>query len=188
MLTWANCMAQRMFFHQIAKYNREEAFRRMLKDITYNGGILAEGAGLIKNGENGKGLRSRWYPSTLKRRIADIAAIENRLEFIEGDGLRVIEANSARKDVAFFIDPPYTQAGRRLYKYHQIDHKRLFDLVKRVSGDFIITYDAASEIEEMASQRELEVERVVMKTTHHLKKCELVIGRNLGWLREMLEG
>jgi DNA adenine methylase len=165
---------------------RERAFQTILRNRISHGGILADGAGLIKNGENGKGLTSRWYPETLKRRIADIAIIANRLEFIEGDGLKVMEHNVNRKDVAFFIDPPYTKAGRRLYKYHQIDHKRLFDIVKQIKGDFLVTYDAAPEIEVMAEKQNLDIEKVLMKTTHHLRKYELVIGRDLGWLREML--
>ncbi len=165
---------------------KDRAFQTILRNRFNHGGILAEGAGLIKNGENGKGLKSRWYPSTLKNRISDIAAIEERLEFIEGDGLKFIEANLKRKDVAFFIDPPYVQAGRRLYKYHQIDNEQLFDLVMKVKGDFLLTYDSAPEIEELALQRDLEIEKVIMKTTHHLKKIELVIGRNLGWLQNML--
>jgi hypothetical protein len=32
-----------------------------------------------------------------------------------------------------------------------------------------------------------DIERVVMKTTLHYEKYELVIGRNLDWLRELLD-
>jgi len=165
---------------------RERAFLTILRNRLNHGGILADGAGLIKQGESGKGLKSRWYPGTLKKRIADIAIIADRVEFIEGDGFEVMELNSARKDVVFFIDPPYTKAGRRLYKYHQIDHEHLFDIVKQIKGDFIVTYDDVPEIESMALQRNLDIEKVIMKTTHHLRKYELVIGRDLRWLREML--
>jgi DNA adenine methylase len=164
---------------------KERAFLTILRNRLNHGGILAEGAGLIKNGENRKGLKSRWYPSTLKKRIENICEIQKRLEFYEGDGLAVIENFLNKRDVVFFIDPPYTQAGRRLYKYHQIDHEQLFNLIIKAKGDFLITYDAAPEIEELALRRNLEVEKVIMKTTHHLKKIELVIGRNLSWLRDM---
>jgi len=40
-----------------------------VKNRVNRGGILAPGAGMIKQGEKGKGLKSRWYPETLKRRI-----------------------------------------------------------------------------------------------------------------------
>ncbi len=162
---------------------RDRAFITMLKNRLHHGGILANGAGLIKNGENGKGLRSRWYPGTLKRRIMDITTVRNKIKFIEGDGLEIIEKNLKRNDVAFFIDPPYTKAGRRLYKYHEIDYENLFDLAEHINGNFLMTYDDAPEIEALALQRGFVVEKVLMKTTHHLKKCELVISRNLEWLR-----
>lgn len=163
---------------------RQRAFITILKNRLHHGGILAHGAGLIKNGENGKGLRSRWYPGTLKKRIMDIAVIRNKIKFIQGDGLEIIEKNLDRNDVVFFIDPPYTKAGRRLYKYHEIDHEKLFDLVEQINGDFLITYDDAPEIQALALQRGFTVEKVLMKTTHHLKKYELVIGRHLEWLRD----
>lgn len=163
---------------------RQRAFITILKNRLHHGGILAHGAGLIKNGENGKGLRSRWYPGTLKKRIMDIAVVRSKIKFIQGDGLEIIEKNLDRNDVVFFIDPPYTKAGRRLYKYHEIDHEKLFDLVEHINGDFLITYDDAPEIKALALQRGFVVEKVLMKTTHHLKKYELVIGRNLKWLRD----
>lgn len=166
---------------------RERAFITILKNRLHHGGILAYGAGFIKNGENGKGLRSRWYPGTLKKRIMAITEIRSKIEFIHGDGLEIIEKNLEHKDAAFFIDPPYTKTGRRLYKYHEINHERLFDLSKNISGDLLITYDDAPEIEALALKQNFEVEKVLMKTTHHTKKYELVIGRDLAWLRKMQE-
>jgi len=166
------------------KSTRQRALLTILKNRLHHGGILAHGAGLIKNGENGKGLSSRWYPGTLKKRIMDISAVTHKIEFIQGDGLAVIKENSHKKNAVFFIDPPYTKAGRRLYKYHEIDHEKLFALAERINGDFLITYDDAREIEALALQRGFAVEKVLMKTTHHLKKHELVIGRHLEWLRD----
>jgi len=163
---------------------RQRAFITILKNRLHHGGILAHGAGFIKNGENGRGLSSRWYPGTLKKRIMDITVVKNKINFIQGEGLEVIEKKSDRSDVVFFIDPPYTKAGRRLYKYHEIDNEKLFDLVEHINGDFLITYDDAPEIEALALQRRFMVEKVLMKTTHHLKKYELVIGRHLEWLRD----
>jgi DNA adenine methylase len=52
---------------------QEKAFQTILKNRINHGGILAPGVGRLKYGENGKGLRSRWYPQTLKKRIMNIA-------------------------------------------------------------------------------------------------------------------
>ena len=125
-------------------------------------------------------------PKHLRGAIANAksAGVRDTIKFIQGDGMEIIKKNLDRNDVAFFIDPPYTKAGKRLYKYHEIDHEKLFDLAGHINGDFVITYDNAPEIEDLALQRGFVVEKVLMKTTHHLKKYELVIGRNLEWLRE----
>jgi len=164
---------------------RERAFGTILRNRLSHGGILAHGAGLIKNGENGKGLKSRWYVATLCQRILDIGEVKDKIKFIQGDGLDIISKNLEQKKAAFFIDPPYTVAGRRLYKYHEVDHEKLFELAKRISGHFIMTYDDATEIENLALRNRFEVERVLMKTTHHLRKYEIVVGRDLEWLRQM---
>src|ERR1700677_495491 len=53
------------------KNERELAFQTIIKNRTQHGGILAEGAGVLKHGENGKGILSRWYPQTIAKRITD---------------------------------------------------------------------------------------------------------------------
>lgn len=83
-----------------------KAFRTILKNRTHHGGILAPGSGLIKFGENGKGIRSRWYPDTLARRIRLVARIKDRISIVKGDGIDVIQQYSKKKNAVFFIDPP----------------------------------------------------------------------------------
>jgi len=168
---------------------REEAFRTILKNRTYHGGILAPGSGLIKNGENGKGLKSRWYPETLAKRIRAIARIRDRFTFIYGDGISVMQDYARHKRAAFFIDPPYTaggsnskRAGKRLYTHHEIDHELLFSTTEQVAGDVLLTYDDSPDVWNLAKNHSFEVKCVAMKNTHHTKMTELLIGRNLDWL------
>jgi len=160
---------------------KHRAFATLLRNRINRGGILAPGAGVVKNGENGKGLSSRWYPATLRRRIRDIAAARDRLKFVRGDGLSMLESWRNRARAVFFVDPPYTVAGRRLYTHSEIEHRRLFDIAATLKGDFLMTYDDAPEIEALARAHGFEVRRVPMKNTHHERKFELLIGRNLGW-------
>lgn len=160
---------------------RERAFQTILQNRTAHGGILAKGAGLIKFGENGKGLASRWYPTTLAKRVRDIDKIRNRLTFICGDAFEVIEANRDRDDAVFFVDPPYTagkngkRAGKRLYTHYDIDHERLFSLLGKAHGDFLITYDNDEYVRELAAHHGLKYEEIVMQNTHLTKMTELVI-------------
>jgi len=163
---------------------KNRAFQTILRNRLQHGGILAPGAGFIKNGENGKGLKSRWYPGTLKKRIYDIQEVRNKITFIKGDAFDIIKGNMRNNSAAIFIDPPYTIAGRRLYKYYQIDHEYLFKLARDTAGDVIMTYDDAEEIQSLALKFNFNIKRVIMKTTHHCTKYELVIGKNLDWLEE----
>ncbi len=167
---------------------QERAFQTILRNRVCHGGILAQGSGLLKQGENGRGLRSRWYPETLARRIRAIAAIRERITFVHGDGLEVLVAHAPAAQIAYFLDPPYTvpgkgkRAGARLYTHSDIDHERLFQLSSTLAGDFLMTYDAANEVSALAQKQGFASRLLPMKNTHHAEMHELLIGRNLDWL------
>ena len=165
---------------------RLKAFQTIVQNRINHGGILAPGAGSLKHGENGKGILSRWYPETLKRRILDISLVKERIRFVLGDGIEIIHKYRDGMNTVFFIDPPYTastkKAGSRLYKYHQIDHEKLFHEVSQVKGDFLLTYDDAEEVRALARQYRFETRTIAMNKTHHATMNELLIGRDLSWL------
>jgi DNA adenine methylase len=170
------------------KSRRELAFQTILKNRTAHGGILAEGAGVLKNGENGKGILSRWYPQTIAKRITNIELIANRLEFIHSDAFEVLAHFQEEREAVFFIDPPYTaggkRAGSRLYTHSEIDHERLFSFCEKLRGDFLMTYDNADEVHALAKQHGFKTKSVPMKNTHHAEMTELLIGRNLDWVED----
>lgn len=165
---------------------KEKAFQTILKNRTLHGGILAEGSGFLKYGENGKGIRSRWYPATLYRRFINLKFIADRITFRQEDGLNVIQEYSQRRDAIFFIDPPYTaggkKAGNRLYRHFTLDHERLFTLCESITGDFLMTYDNADEVKAMARSHGFQMRLIPMTNTHHARIEELVIGKNLTWM------
>lgn len=171
----------RQALSQVPGDSREQGFQAILRNRVQRGGILAPGASLMKEGENGRGIASRWYPRTLARRIREIQAVRSRITFVEGDGLQWIEAYRDEPEAAFFIDPPYTaggkRAGKRLYTYNDVDHERLFALAARVSGEVLMTYDDAPEVVALADRHGFLIRRVPMKNTHHVKLDELLIIR-----------
>jgi len=187
-----------LFFELTSKSVREElsknndslhdmAFRTLLRNRTNHGGIMAPGSGLIRHGENGKGIGSRWYPMTLSKRIRDIGGVKDRITFVHGDGPTVMREHAQRADAVFFVDPPYTAAGKkagtRLYTYNDLDHEDLFSLAGTISGDFLMTYDNAEEIQAMAARHGFDFEEIPMKSTHHAEMTELLIARDLRWAR-----
>ena len=180
----------------------EHGFRTLVLNRTRRGGVLAPGAALIKRGENGHGTASRWYPETLKRRLQAIQQHADRLMFIEGDGMRLLDTvaggqwpvagdrqlatghrplATGDRPPALFIDPPYTaggkRAGARLYAYHTIDHAALFATLAESSTNFLMTYDCSDEIAALVHQHGFHAETVTMKNGHHAPMQELVITR-----------
>jgi DNA adenine methylase len=138
-------------------------------------------------GEQGKGINSRWYTQTLARRIINIERVSDRIEFIHGDGITIIRKYVEHPDVVFFIDPPYTAAGKkagtRLYTHNALAHEELFSLVETLHGNFLMTYDNTEGVRSMAERHGFEIVEIPMKNTHHANMSELLIGKNLNWVR-----
>ncbi len=169
---------------------KSRAFKTILRNRCGHGGILAEGGGLLKHGENGRGIASRWYPTTLDRRIRTINAMKDRILFTQEDALEVIQKYSGDKSVSYFVDPPYTagkngkRAGKRLYRYSEIDHENLFQLMSEVKGDYLITYDNDPEVLELATNNGMNTALIPMKNTHNTTMNELIISNSMQWMEE----
>jgi DNA adenine methylase len=167
----------------------EVAFKTILKNRTFHGGILAGGSGVLKHGENGKGIHSRWYAETLRKRILNIKTVRDRITFLQDDGFNIIKKYRSNKTAVWFIDPPYTvkgegkRAGKRLYTHNELDHERLFKLMSEASGTFLMTYDNDNAVRDLARKYSFDFEAIAMKGTHHAQMKELLIGRNLDWAR-----
>lgn len=167
------------------------AFQTIIRNRMQHGGIMAPGASLIKTGEYGRGLASRWYPRTLAKRIREISTIRAKIKFKQCDSLAQLETHLDDDQAVFFADPPYTaggitgkRAGSRLYKHSQLDHERLFKLMSRSKGDFLMTYDNAEDVRALATKFDFQCQCVAMKNTHHAKMDELLIGRSMAWLND----
>jgi DNA adenine methylase len=174
---------------RLSRTQKEKAFQTILKNRTFHGGILAEGSGFLKYGENGKGIHSRWYPATIAKRLLNLKQIADRIDFRCDDGLKIMREFSNRRDTIFFIDPPYTagekKAGKRLYKHYDLDHEQLFAICKSLKGDFLMTYDNAEEVKKMARLHGFQMRLIPMTNTHHATMEELVIGVDLSWMDEL---
>ncbi len=166
-------------FSNLEASGMDAAFRTLLRNRVSRGGIMAKGASVMKRGENGNGISSRWYPKTLASRIRAIGGYASRLDILHGDGMSLVELCKDDGAAAFFIDPPYTaagkRAGRRLYTYNEIDHEDLFKRMSSVRGAFMMTYDESPDIIKMARDQGFHIAKVAMKNTHHTVMYELLI-------------
>jgi len=161
---------------------RDRAFRTIVRNRVQRGGILSDTAGLMRMGENGRGLGSRWYPETLARRIMDINDRRHSIAFFQGDGILALRSVGRRSGLAVFIDPPYVTAGKRLYAYSEVDHSALFRAARNLKSPFLMSYDDVGEINRLAAESNLVVAPVAMRSAHHAEKSELLISRYLGWI------
>ena len=171
--------------HQHLRTVTDRGFRTLVLNRTRRGGILAKGAAVVRTGENGKGIASRWYPDTIKQRLKVISDHAGHIDFRAADGITILEQKLAEglpTGTAVFADPPYTaagkQAGRRLYTHYSIDHAHLFDILARLAaqgGEIMATYDESPEILNLVDQYGFHAVRVMMKNTHHNYLPELVI-------------
>ena len=160
----------------------DRGFRTLVLNRTRRGGILAPGASLPRIGENGKGIRSRWYPETIANRLREISGCVDRLVFCETDGMQLLAATISTPDSVVFADPPYTaggkRAGTRLYASHEFNHPELFALLDDSGAEFLMTYDRAPEIVALVEKHGFCAVGVSMKNTHHAQVQELVITRH----------
>jgi DNA adenine methylase len=154
------------------------AFRCVLRNRVQRGGILSSTAGLLREGERGRGLKSRWYPETLAERINAIHNLRDRIQFVERDALEILPSFKARANCAFFVDPPYTANGKgpgyRLYRFAEIDHEKLFGLLAQLSGACFVTYHPAAPVRRIGEQFGFKSSSTGMRTTHHRHRRELV--------------
>lgn len=170
------------------KDTKHHGFQTLIRNRTCHGGILAPGSGVLKYGENGKGIKSRWYAQTLYKRIQNIKYVREKITFIHGDGIELIRKYANDKAAAFFIDPPYTagkngkRAGTRLYTHYELDHEKLFTEAEKIQGDFLMTYDNADEVIGLAARHGFAQRTISMMNTHHATMQELAIGRDLSWI------
>ncbi len=158
----------------------DKAFLTLLRNRLARNGVMTPRSGLLKKGDV-KGLFSRWYPQTLIDRIQRINSFSDAIEITQMDGMEFIQRYS-NPQASYFIDPPYTKAGRHLYKHNKIDNQEIFEFANKHGAEVLITYDKSLVIEEYVKKYSLcSIEMEMMGGTNN-KKYELLISRNLDWI------
>jgi DNA adenine methylase len=157
----------------------DKAFRCLLRNRVQHGGVIAPGANLLQNGEANRGIASRWYPETLVDRITKLHEMRHQIEFIECDGMKLINQFRNSRRAAFFVDPPYLAdgvgPGRRLYRHSDIVPEDIFQALSRVRGHFLLCYHDAPAIRNLVREFGLRYRTISMRNTHHEDCRELLI-------------
>ncbi len=65
----------------------------------------------------------------------------------------------------------------------ELDHQKLFEITSRIAGDFLMTYDNASDVRDLARKHNFDIELIAMMGTHHPEMKELLIAHDLDLAR-----
>lgn len=121
---------------------------------TNRSGILNAGVigGLAQSG-NYK-IDARFNRKTLVERIYAIGGLADRIDVLDLDGRTVIRRFSSNPNTFLYIDPPYVDAGSKLYlnAFEARDHTALSEIVLTVDqAHWLLTYDKSSFIQKLYS-------------------------------------
>lgn len=165
--------------------SEDAALRALVLNRVRHGGVMTRGASVMRSGEGGKGLTSRWYPATLSSRLGEVRELASQGTILLRDGtgedlIREYSGHGDPGDVAAFLDPPYmatdgTSSGRRLYDHSDVDHAALFFLVQEAGADVLMTYEWSERAVEMAWDHGMYVAFCEMRGNKNTPKRELVI-------------
>lgn len=119
----------------------------VLNRTSFSGIILANPIG-GKNGSDEQML-VRWNPQTLIRRISRIGEMSGSINLTKEDAVSYLSLRTSKdnKNSTFFIDPPYTRVGKKLYpESFEGRHEELAGMVwgfteLNSETDVVITYD-----------------------------------------------
>lgn len=105
-------------------------------------------------------VRSRFHADELAGRISDIAARGN-LRVDHGDGIeRITELDGSvgiEDEMVLFADPPYLDAGPRLYAnaFAWAEHLRLSAALAQCAAPWVCTYDAHPSVFDLFPERQV---------------------------------
>ncbi|WP_309305370.1 DNA adenine methylase [Schaalia dentiphila] len=112
-----------------------------------NGGVIG---GLAQRGKYK--IDARFNRKTLIDRLERIGNLSDRITVLALDGRTVVSQYATCPNVFMYIDPPYVDAGSKLYlnSFEVRDHEKLAETVDQVeSANWIVTYDQSELISEL---------------------------------------
>jgi len=130
------------------------AFSTFFLNRTSRSGILTGG---IIGGHSQTGtwkIDARWKSTDLVKRIRRIARFRSRITLTGLDTALYLQEHLPHIERPFvYLDPPYYVKGSKLYEnfYRPDDHVKIASLVRPLGHPWIVSYDAAPEVETLYS-------------------------------------
>ena len=153
------------------------AFQSLVKNRFNRGGSLLPGTKGLRRGS----FKTFWHPAALLSRIAKIQALQPRLQFVAGDGFKVMEEYLFRQQTAFFLDPPLapneSAGGPRPYRCNDVEPKRLFKVATCAWGDCLLLLSNSPEIRRLAVAHDLEGPETDLSRIRSRSRKELLLAK-----------
>lgn len=155
----------------------ELGFSTFFLNRTNHSGVII-GAGPIGGyKQTGKWLiNARWYPDTISKRVRWLGEHRDQIDLSNNDGLSFLNSFDATESASifFFVDPPYVQAGAKLYMNAMNDLKHR-DLAAYLTGPmapphWLVTYDDCQLIGDVYANAS--IERLPVRYSLRRKRME----------------
>jgi site-specific DNA-adenine methylase len=153
--------------------------------LGYNG-IRVAGAGKLGTAAGAPASSWTYNPTTLAWRIRYLASRRAAVDVIHGDALAVLPSYARQPATGFYLDPPYSAEGtfaQRQYLHWQLNHPHLVDVAAGLSGEFLLSHQDAKLVRQLAGWYRLELAEVPMPRRGRGHVNELLISRDLSWLK-----
>lgn len=127
---------------------------------------------------------ARWYSESMRKRIAWIGSLRDSIILTNEDALVFLARSRNRLPLdatLFFVDPPYVEAGSRLY-FNAMDEMKHSALADMLQGDtfphWILTYDNNPLIHRLYASRKIETILVNYSLRTTRKEKEILVRAN----------
>ncbi len=126
----------------------------------------------------------RFNRETLKRKIRRIAERKNDITVTCLDAEQFVDEVLASDRYFAYFDPPYVQKGPGLYRssFDEVKHRSLAKKISDCKGNWVVTYDADTLIEDI--YRDFRQEDLDVSYTANVKtvgKEKIILGPGLEW-------
>jgi len=141
---------QKQVYTNYAKYSTLEiGFATFFLNRCNYSGIINGGpiGGISQNGF--WKIDARFNKNKLTEKILEILKYKDSIELYNCDTLVLLKRYKKKfEKCLLYLDPPYFNKGSKLYKnhYQEKDHIQIADIVKKLNGHWIVSYDNTPEI------------------------------------------
>ncbi|MFK5668001.1 DNA adenine methylase [Pseudomonas shirazica] len=116
----------------------------------YSGMIGAKPIGGLSQSSNYK-IDCRFNRDDLVKKVLHLSRLSSRVDVIFGDALSWISKQVYSADRIYYVDPPYFDQGKKLYRhfYNVADHIDLYEVLESLENTWFLSYDKHHVIEKL---------------------------------------